>query len=134
MEKTAIAKNVDEYLKRLPADQRAALQKLRAIIKATAPQAEEVISYHMPGYKYHGHLLFFAAFKNHCSLFAVNKNIMQQFEKELAPFETNNSTIHFTPEKQLPAALVKKIVKIRMKENEGLDLVKKLSRGSKKKS
>jgi uncharacterized protein YdhG (YjbR/CyaY superfamily) len=116
--KLGIPKTVDEYLKRLPADQRKALQRVREIIKENAPKAEEVISYHMPGYKYHGHLLFFAAFKNHLSLFAVNKKIMQQYEKELAPFKSTNSTIHFTPENQLPAALLKKIVKIRVKENE----------------
>lgn len=116
--KLPTAKTVDEYLKRLPVDQRKALQKLRELIKENAPKAEEVISYHMPGYKYHGHLLFFAAFKNHLSLFAVNRNIMKQFEKELEPFSKTTSTIHFTPEKQIPVALLKKIIKIRVKENE----------------
>ena len=127
-----IAKNVDEYLKRLPDDQRDVLQKLREVIRTTAPKAEEMISYHIPGYKYHGPLVFFAAYKKHCSLFAVNKNMQHIFEKELKPYSKTGSTIHFTPENPLPAALVKKIIKTRMKENEGRSLIKKPSRNGKK--
>jgi uncharacterized protein YdhG (YjbR/CyaY superfamily) len=120
--KTAIPKTVDEYLRGLPSDQRKVLKQLREIIKTTAPEAEEGISYHIPGYKYHGPLVYFAAYKKHCSLFAVSKNIIKQFEKELVPFRTTTSTLHFTPEQPLPVALVKKIVKLRMKENEGKKL------------
>lgn len=120
--KTAVPKTVDEYLRGLPDDQRKVLKQLREIIKATAPEAEELISYHMPGYNYHGPLVYFAAYKKHCSLFAVSKKIIKQFEKELEPFRTTTSTLHFTPEKPLPAALVKKIVKLRMKENEAKNL------------
>jgi uncharacterized protein YdhG (YjbR/CyaY superfamily) len=121
-DKTAIPKSVDDYLRGLPADQRKVLKELRGIIKATAPEAEEGISYHIPGYKYHGPLVYFAAYKKHCSLFAVSMNIIKQFEKELAPFRTTTSTLHFTPENPLPPALVKKIVKQRMKENEAKKL------------
>jgi uncharacterized protein YdhG (YjbR/CyaY superfamily) len=121
-DKAAIPKSVDEYLRALPAGQRKVLKQLRELIKDTAPEAEELISYHIPAYKYHGPLVYFAAYKNHCSLFAVSKKIIKQFEKELAPFRTTTSTLHFTPEQPLPAALVKKIVKLRMKENEGKKL------------
>lgn len=120
MEKTSKAilpKTVDEYLDRLPADQRAVLQKLREAIQAAAPRAEESISYGMAGYKFHGPLVYFAAFKNHCSLFAVSKSIMKQFEKELKPFKINKGTIQFTTDEPLPVAHVKKMVKLRVKEN-----------------
>jgi uncharacterized protein YdhG (YjbR/CyaY superfamily) len=62
--------------------------------------------------------VFFAAFKNHCSFFVASTSLMKQLGKELSPYETSGGTIHFTPEKLLPATLVKKIVKARIKENE----------------
>jgi uncharacterized protein YdhG (YjbR/CyaY superfamily) len=111
-------KTVDDYLASLPAKERAILQELRQVIKSAAPQAEEVISYNIPLYKHHGHLVGFAAFKNHCSLFVTNSAVREQFAKELKPYEVKHTTIHFSVEKPLPAALVKKIVKSRIAENE----------------
>ena len=124
--KTIPAKNVDEYLNRLPEHVRITLEKLRKTIKETAPKAEEVISYQIPGYKYYGPVVFFAAFKNHCSLFAVGKHILKIFAKELEPFKIAGTTIHFTHDKPLPVLLVKKIVKLRVKENEERYAAKKL--------
>jgi uncharacterized protein YdhG (YjbR/CyaY superfamily) len=112
------AKNIDGYLAALPDEVRFALEKLRKTIKAAAPKAEEVISYQMPAFKYHGPLVFFAAFKSHCSLFVASKTILKTFATELKPFHTAGTTIHFSPENPLPATLVKKIVKARIKENE----------------
>jgi uncharacterized protein (DUF1697 family)/uncharacterized protein YdhG (YjbR/CyaY superfamily) len=111
------AKDVDGYLAALPKETRVMLEKLRKTIQAAAPMAEEVISYRMPAYKYHGPLVFFAAFKDHCSLFAVGKAILKQFGDELRPFVTSGTTIHFTADRPLPAALVRKIVKARIEEN-----------------
>ncbi|MBI2572816.1 DUF1801 domain-containing protein [Candidatus Woesearchaeota archaeon] len=112
-----IPKTIDEYLKPLAPEVKTTLQKLRKTIKAAAPKAEEGISYQMPCYKYYGQLVYFAAFKNHCSLFAGRK-LLTTLSKELEKFDVKGSTIHFTPEKPLPAVLVTKIVKLRMKENE----------------
>ena len=75
--KTIPAKNVDEYLKSLPAAVQTTLKKVRQTIKAAAPKAEEVISYQIPMYKYNGPLVAFAAFSGHCSLFVINKNILK---------------------------------------------------------
>jgi uncharacterized protein YdhG (YjbR/CyaY superfamily) len=116
--KGAPPKDVDTYLTSVPPDLRAVLQKLRKTIKSAAPQAEEVISYQMPAYKYKGVLVYFAAFKNHCSFFPASKSILKIFESELKRFEASGATIHFTVEKPLPAALVRKIVKARIKQNE----------------
>ena len=113
----AIPKTVDEYLMTLPEDQQDALEKIRQAIKLAAPKAEEVISYQIPTYKLNGPLVHFAAFKNHLSLVVVSKSIAETFAKELAPFKSSGRTIHFTPEKPIPAALVKKIVKERVREN-----------------
>ncbi len=116
--KTIQANSVDEYLKELPQAMRVVLEALRQIIKSAAPEAEELISYRIPTYKFKGPLVHFAAFKNHCSLITVNKSIMTDFEAELKLFKITGTTIQFTPEKPLPADLVTKIVMARIKENE----------------
>ncbi|MDZ7345009.1 MAG: DUF1801 domain-containing protein [candidate division KSB1 bacterium] len=112
------AKDVDAYLAAAPQEQRTVLENLRKAIKAAAPKAEEVISYQIPTYKYHGPLVHFVARASYCSFIAVNKTVLEKFKDELAGFDTSGTTIHFTVEKPLPAALVKKIVKARVAENE----------------
>jgi len=111
-------RDVDQYLRGLPADFRTALTRLRRTIRAAAPKAEESISYRMPAYKLHGPLVYFAAFTDHCSLFPASKRILMQFEAELARFDASGATIRFTPGKPLPAALVRRIVRARVRENE----------------
>jgi uncharacterized protein YdhG (YjbR/CyaY superfamily) len=110
--------SVADYLKAVPPAQRALLKKLRQTIKTAAPKATEVISYGIPGYKHHGMLVYFAAFKNHSSLFGVGAALMKQHQKALAPYKMSKGTIQFTVEKPLSMALVRKIVKARVKENE----------------
>lgn len=126
--KPGTSKNVDEYLLRQPVEMQQVLEKLRQAIKKAAPKAEEIISYQIPTYKYYGPLVHFAAFKDHCSLIVVNKDILKTFEKELQSHKTTGTTIHFTPEKPIPAALVQKIVKIRIKENEDLNALKQAAK------
>ena len=118
MNKENIPASVDAYMNGLPGNVRSSLEKIRQAIKAAAPKAEEVISYQIPTYKYLGALVHFAAFKNHCSFFGVSKTLIDTFKKELQPFKTSGTTIQFTAENPLPATLVKKLVKARMKENE----------------
>jgi uncharacterized protein YdhG (YjbR/CyaY superfamily) len=80
--------------------------------------AEETISYGIPAFKYHGPLVFFAAFKNHCSFFGVSKLLIEKFSGELEPYDVSGTTIHFSAQNPLPATLVKKIVKARIEQNE----------------
>ncbi|MGH7546544.1 MAG: alpha/beta fold hydrolase [Gemmatimonadales bacterium] len=108
--------SVNAYLKGVPPVARAALQKLRRTIKAAAPEATEVISYGIPSFKHHGYLVGFAAFKHHCSFFPGTA--LHAFKRELASYETSKGTIHFTVDKPLPAALVRKLVKARVAQNE----------------
>ena len=115
--KSATARNVDEYLAGVPKEARAALEKLRQTIKAAAPMAAEVISYQMPMYKHHGMVIGFAAFKNHCSIFPGSA-VMDAHKEELSRYDTSKGTIRFPANKPLPAALVKKLVKARILENE----------------
>lgn len=115
---SAPAQDVDAYLAALPDDVKAAFEQLRKAIKTAAPKAEEVISYRIPTYKHHGPLVHFMAHPNHCSFIAVSRSVVETFKSELEGFETSGTTIHFASDHPLPATLVKKIVKARMKENE----------------
>ena len=111
-------KNVDEYLAGVPEPARSTLNKMRAAIRsAVPPQATETISYGMPAFKHKGVLVWFAAFSNHCSLFPT-ASVIEAFKSELKGFTTSKGTIHFPTDKPLPAALVKKLVKARVAQNE----------------
>jgi uncharacterized protein YdhG (YjbR/CyaY superfamily) len=124
-------KSVDEYMKILPADVRAVLEKLRAQIKAAAPKAEESISYGMPAYKHKGPLVYFAAFKNHCSFFPGSSSILANTEG-LKGFKISKGTIQFTPEKPIPVSLIKSIVKERVQQNETRAALKNMNKPVKK--
>jgi len=117
MKKNPPAKDINEYLKTVPRGSRGILQKLRRTIKTAAPEAEEGISYRMPVFKFHGPLVFFAAFENHCSLFVPSKAIVASFRSELRGYYNSGATIHFTPDHPLPASLVKKIVRAKIQDN-----------------
>jgi len=112
-----IAKTVDEYIAHAPEQFHAILSDLRQAIKAAAPCATELISYHIPTYKVNGSLVHLAAFKDHCSFITVSKTPLQLYRDELRPFKISGTTIHFTPQKPLPPELVKKIVLARVEEN-----------------
>lgn len=110
--------NVDEYLAGVPEPARSTLSKVRAAIQsALPPEATETISYRIPAFKYKGSLLWFAAFKDHCSLFP-GASVIEAFKNELKDFHTSKGTIHFPVDKPPSAALLKKLVKARIAENE----------------
>ena len=112
-------RTVDEYLADVPEPARTTLNKIRAMIRsAVPPETTEAISYGIPIFKYKGSLLGFAAFSNHCSLFPMNSSLIKAFQSELKDFHTSKGTIRFPVNKPLPAALVKKLVKARIAENE----------------
>lgn len=109
---------VDEYLSRLPKESRLALENLRQTIRSAVPDAVEVISYQIPTFKLEGRMLVsYAGFTKHCSFFP-GAGPIDAHQKELKSFVTSKGTIRFTPEQPLPAALVKKLVKTRIKLNE----------------
>ena len=113
-------KTIDEYLAHTTPEQRTALEKLRKAIHAVAPGAEEYIGYGLAGFKFNGRpLVYFGAWENHCALYAASPAVQKQFQKELKGFEVSKGTIRFTPDKPLPVALVKKLVKARIAENSG---------------
>lgn len=117
--RTAPAKNVDEYLASVPAEARDVLERLRVTIRGVAPRAVERISYRIPVFYHHGMLVGFAAFKDHCSFFVMSPSVMNMYRNEYKSYETSKGTIQFSVDHPLPASLVKKLVKARIKENEG---------------
>jgi len=111
-------KTVDEYLAGVPEPARTTLNKIRASIWcAVPPEAVETISYRMPAFKYKGVLVWFAAFANHCSFFPTAA-VIEAFGNELKGYSTSKGTIQFPTDKPLPAALVRKMVKMRVAQNE----------------
>jgi uncharacterized protein YdhG (YjbR/CyaY superfamily) len=120
MEKAADGlKDVEAYLARVPEPARSTLNQVRAVIRSAVPaEATEGISYGMPAFRYKGALLGYAAAANHCGLYPMNPTVISALQEELKRYETSKGTIRFPVDKPLPAALVKKIVKMRVAEND----------------
>lgn len=100
---------IDDYLKKLELPQRAELERIRQIVQQVAPEAVEVITYGMPGFKYRQkYLIAFAAFKDHLSLFPAPGPI-EALKDKLTDFKLSKGTIQFTLEHPLPESLIKEI-------------------------
>jgi len=111
-------KTIDQYLAGVKADQRVALEKLRKIIRASAPKLEECISYGIPAFRLNGRsLVFFGAWANHCSFYPGSSATLKKFRDDLKNFQITKGTVRFSPDNPLPPALVKKLVKARIAEN-----------------
>ncbi len=114
----AAPKNIDEYLTRVPEPARSTLNQMRAAIRsALPPEAAETISYRIPAFKYKGMVVWFAAFSDHCSLFPT-ASVIEAFKDDIKGFSTSKGTIRFPADKPLPTALIKKLVKARVAQNE----------------
>ncbi|HEU5167072.1 MAG TPA: DUF1801 domain-containing protein [Chitinophagaceae bacterium] len=122
--KTELPKNVDEYIAAQPKDVQTNLNKLRTTIKSVAPDAEEVISYQMPGYRQNGMVVFFAGYKNHIGFYPTASGI-ENFKDEIAKYKWSKGAIQFPLGKPLPLPLIKKIVRFKLKENEAKAALKK---------
>jgi uncharacterized protein YdhG (YjbR/CyaY superfamily) len=107
---------IDEYLANQPDVVRKKLETLRQTIRRAAPEAEEVISYRMPAYKYHGIVAYFAAFKNHIGFYPT-ASAVAAFKKELSGYKGAKGSVQFPSDKPLPLTLITKIIKYRVKEN-----------------
>jgi uncharacterized protein YdhG (YjbR/CyaY superfamily) len=110
---------VEAYLVRVPEPGRSTLEKMRAMIRAAAPEdATEAIGYGIPSFRYKGALVWYAAFKNHCSFFPVTSLQTEEFAEELKGCKTLKGTIQFPLDRPLPEALVKKVVRECVARNE----------------
>ncbi len=111
-----VAASVDEYLAGVPDDKRAELERLRRMIRALAPEADETISYAMPAFKIGGrYFIGFSATKAHCS-FYVGHAPLDVLADELAPYRLWKGTINYKVDAPLPADLVTRIVEARLVE------------------
>src|SRR5438093_5061341 len=109
---------IDEYLASVNADHRDALQEIRQTIQAVAPNAEECISYAIPAFCLNGRLLVgFAAWSNHCSFCPMSSKTLKKFRNELRNFQPSKGSLRFSPDKPMPVALVKMLLKARIAEN-----------------
>ena len=109
-------KTVNEYHATFPPGTRKKLKDLNAAIKKAAPDAEELISYNMPAFKFQGVLVYYAGYKNHIGFYPTGSGITA-FEKELTGYKTSKGTVQFPLDASLPLSLITRIVKFRVKEN-----------------
>ena len=110
-------KEVDQYLANLEQPKRATLQKMRETIHEILPDAEEVISYGMPGFKQNGKVIAgLAAFTNHLAYLPHSGSVFAQLKDELAGYRSTEGSLHFPIDKPLPKALVKKLIAVRLRQ------------------
>jgi uncharacterized protein YdhG (YjbR/CyaY superfamily) len=106
-----------DYIAAQPPAARRHLRQIRQAVRAVAPDALETISYGIPAFKQDGRVLvYYAAWRAHCSLYPFTGDIQRSFAKELERYETSKGTIRFPLDRPLPIALVKRLVKARLVE------------------
>lgn len=119
---------VGEYLASLPDLQRQKLEKIRQAVKKIVPEAEELISYNMPAFKFHGILLYFAAHKNHIGVYPGSTRSIEAFSDELTDYNTSKGTIQVRNDQKLPIRLIKRVIKFRVSENIEKEKIRKMKR------
>jgi uncharacterized protein YdhG (YjbR/CyaY superfamily) len=115
----ATPRTIDEYLRSVRDDQRAALEQLRKTIRSVVPKAEECISYGLAAFRLNGRpLIAFGAAKDHCALYPMSSATVEAHRAELRHYHTSKGTIRFQADDPLPVALVRKLVKARIAESQ----------------
>jgi uncharacterized protein YdhG (YjbR/CyaY superfamily) len=110
-------REVDRYLAGVEEPKRATLRKLRETIREILPEAEEVISYGVPGFRLNGKMIAgFAAFKNHLAYLPHSGSVIAELADELAGYSSTPGSLHFPIDKPLPKTLVKKLIRVRLRQ------------------
>lgn len=122
------SQEVETYLDKVAAAERGHLEHLRDIVWQEAPEAEEVIAYGIPTFKLAGNLVHYAAFKNHMSFFPGSTAHNDALKDELGDYKLAKGTIQFTPDKPLSDDLIRKIVRLRIAENQELATARKAAK------
>ncbi len=111
-------RTADEYIATFPDDVQRVLQTVRQTIREAVPDAEEVISYQIPVFKFHGWLLYYSAYKNHYSLSCPPPfTLFEVFKNELSAYEVTKSAIKFPLDQPIPVKLIGDMAMFRAKEN-----------------
>ncbi len=114
------AETIDQYIKSFPKDVQLSLKQIREIIRKTAPDAVESISYGMPAFKINGKpLVYFAAYEKHIGFYPTPSGTAK-FKKELSPYKSGKGSAQFPIDELPPLGLIQKIVAFRVKENSTL--------------
>jgi uncharacterized protein YdhG (YjbR/CyaY superfamily) len=118
MANRSTANSIDEYIAEFPVETQKVLEELRALIKASAPDATETISYAIPTFDLNGHLVHFAGYKNHIGFYPTGSGV-EAFEEELKPYKSGKGSVQFPLGQPLPTDLIRRIVEFRVEENAG---------------
>ncbi|MBS1730435.1 MAG: DUF1801 domain-containing protein [Bacteroidetes bacterium] len=111
-------KTINEYHKAFPKAVQERMQAIRDIIHQSVPEAEEVISYQIPCFKYYGYLIYYSSSANHISLLSPwSVAFLKKFEKELSALKVSRAAIQFKNKEELPVGLIKRIVVFRKNES-----------------
>jgi uncharacterized protein YdhG (YjbR/CyaY superfamily) len=119
MEREPVANSIDEYIAQFPPATREALEKLRALIRATVPGVTERISYGIPTFDLYGrYLVYIAGFKDHVSLYPITGAVAEALAEDLAPYRSGKGTARFALGEPLPLDLIRRIVRFKVAEAE----------------
>ena len=111
------AGTIDEYIAEFPAETQAVLREMRALIRASAPDAKETISYAIPTFDLNGrHLVHFAGYERHIGFYPIPTGI-EAFKKDFAPYKQGRGAVQFPLSRPLPADLIRRVVEFRVAEN-----------------
>jgi len=111
--------SIDDYIASFPDDVQKILQEIRAVITEAAPEAAETISYDMPTFNLNGaYLIYFAAWKKHVALYPVTEKIFQTLSSELSGYKGTKGSAHFPLNNPVPIDLIRKIIELRIAENQ----------------
>ena len=108
--------SIDDYIKQFTPEVQEKLEALRKVIKESATDATEKISYQMPAFYLHGNLVYFAAFKHHIGFYPTSSGI-EAFKDELSVYKGSKGSVQFPIDNPLPYDLIRRIVKYRVEEN-----------------
>ena len=108
--------HIDQYVAMFPPSTQTILEQLRVTIRNAAPEAEELISYQMPAYKYFGVLVYFAAYKKHIGFYPTASGI-EAFKAELSGYKGAKGSVQFPIDQPIPFDLIAQIVEFRVLEN-----------------
>lgn len=110
-------KDVDAYIAAAPKAVQPLLNQLRQVIKTAAPQAKEKISYGMPSYEHHGRLAYFAGYERQVGLYGV-AHVASEHDEDVTKYLEHRSTLRFPVGQELPVALIRRLIKARVEQNE----------------